>query len=97
MNNMCCNITGWNKIRNSILDRDNFNCRMCTEENNLHVHHIDYCRSNNESSNLVTLCRTCHSAIHRESYKPFEHEDYPAPWEKSNPEAFDEFNQEVAW
>jgi len=72
-------IDGWAKIRKKILDRDNYACRICCQYWDLHVHHIDYNRENNDSSNLVTLCPPCHAQVHRENYKPWEHEEDP-PW-----------------
>ena len=79
-------IPGWLHIRSRILDLDDYVCRICfvsTSYGPLHVHHIDYNRSNNEDSNLVTLCNTCHKQVHFESYKPSEHEDWPIPWKLS--------------
>lgn len=74
------NITGWKWIRKAIIERDNYICRICGNDENLHVHHIDSNRTNNNTSNLVTLCSDCHRAVHEERYKPWEHEDYPCPW-----------------
>lgn len=85
-------IPKWNKIRKSIIERDNYSCRICNKDYELHVHHIDYNRMNNSTSNLVTLCEPCHRAVHREGYKPW-NDDYPAPWEKK---AIDEYNQEYS-
>ena len=76
-------IPGWGSIRKEILERDRHRCRICGQDNvetKLHVHHIDYDRRHNETSNLVTLCMTCHSALHAEGYQPFEHPDWPIPW-----------------
>ncbi|HDY67403.1 MAG TPA: HNH endonuclease [Candidatus Scalindua sp.] len=27
----------------------------------LHIHHIDYNKQNNDFSNLISLCRSCHA------------------------------------
>lgn len=70
----------WRKIRQGILSRDNYACRICTQDWSLEVHHIDYNRRNNQSTNLVTLCDTCHRAVHREGYKPSENIGHPVPW-----------------
>jgi len=52
------------ELRLSIRERDGFECIICGEPENgnaHHVHHIDYNKTNNDPSNLVTLCRLCHS------------------------------------
>lgn len=89
---ICLKIKGWATIRKNILDRDNYACRICSKDYGLHVHHIDYGRTNNKESNLVTLCKWCHQAVHVEGYKPCDHEGYPTPWGKTA--SGDEFNQD---
>ena len=49
-------------------ERDDFTCRVCgiTEEEcgrELDVHHRDSDKTNNELSNLLSLCRSCHSTV----------------------------------
>lgn len=39
-------------------------CFMCGIMENLCVHHIDKDRKNNNGSNLMTLCMSCHGKIH---------------------------------
>lgn len=56
-------------LRKHIRNRDNRTCQMCqkTEKENgkrLDVHHIDYNKLNNDTSNLISLCPVCHSRIH---------------------------------
>ncbi len=51
------------QIRNKILKRDK-ECIKCSEKDDLVVHHIDKDKKNNVSSNLVTLCRICHTKLH---------------------------------
>lgn len=52
-----------------ILDRDNYICQHCkgkSKDKKLHVHHIVF-KSNggsNDESNLITVCKTCHTDIH---------------------------------
>jgi hypothetical protein len=61
----------WQKKRLEVLNRDDFKCQKCGDvETELNVHHIKY--STNEpwdepASNLITLCKDCHSII--ENYK----------------------------
>jgi hypothetical protein len=58
----------WNEqLRESIRERDGRVCQMpgCgkTEEENgekLHIHHIDYDKSNLDEYNLISLCMPCH-------------------------------------
>lgn len=83
------NIPGWIHIRKAILEMDDYMCRICFADSHIaqmHVHHIDYDRTNNKHSNLVTLCSVCHKAVHMENYKPFEHDDWPTPWNITRPE-----------
>ena len=52
-----------NEFKNQIRDRDKHICQICSTPENgraLDVHHIDYNKQNNASSNLIALCRTCH-------------------------------------
>lgn len=39
-------------------------CRRCASTGKLDVHHLDGNRSNNVTSNLETLCRSCHMHEH---------------------------------
>lgn len=47
------------QIRKSIRERDNYRCAVCKKYGN-EVHHIDYNVNNNESINLITLCKKHH-------------------------------------
>lgn len=55
-----------NTIRKSVLERDNYECRKCGEEDRsgkiLEIHHKDpfFKNKNNNLNNLITLCSTCH-------------------------------------
>ncbi len=51
------------ELKNKIRNRDNFICQTCGKKQNgrAHdVHHIDYNKKNNDPSNLITLCHSCH-------------------------------------
>ena len=54
------------RMRNRILKRDGYKCTTCSNEEALHVHHIDRDPTNNEPSNLITLCEDCHLKYHTE-------------------------------
>jgi len=47
------------KLKRSIKKRDNNICQICRKAGK-GVHHIDYNKENCDSSNLVTLCTSCH-------------------------------------
>jgi hypothetical protein len=57
--------TDWTKtLRISIRERDKYICKVCGEKQGdimHHVHHIDYEKKNCNPSNLITLCKSCHS------------------------------------
>ena len=52
----------WKETRMLTLKRDNYKCRRCGKEENLHVHHIISRRNhgNDMIENLITLCPSCH-------------------------------------
>ncbi len=53
---------GFNKkLKNKIKKRDSYSCQLCGKTEELHIHHIDYNKKNNEENNLITLCRKCHN------------------------------------
>ncbi|GAH15014.1 unnamed protein product, partial [marine sediment metagenome] len=47
-------------LKRKIRERDNYTCQLCGAEGK-DVHHIDYAKENCEPSNLITLCRSCHT------------------------------------
>lgn len=53
------------QLKDRIRIRDNYKCQLCKipelEFNRkLSIHHIDYNKKNNEESNLISLCNSCH-------------------------------------
>jgi 5-methylcytosine-specific restriction endonuclease McrA len=60
---------GFANTKAFVLDRDSYKCQHCkgkSKDKKLEVHHIIF-RSNNgsdEPDNLITLCKTCHDAVH---------------------------------
>lgn len=59
----------WQSKRQTILERDEFQCRDCGCPDRLNVHHKNYLapRGQERDTDLLTLCRWCHIARHRES------------------------------
>ena len=62
-------------LKRKIRKRDNHTCAICGEVwqigDRFHVHHINYCKTDNRSEDLITLCRDCHIKTNhnREYYK----------------------------
>lgn len=56
----------WDTIRERILERDRRACQHCGNMDDLTVHHIQPWAEtrDNSPSNLITLCRSCHSRVH---------------------------------
>ena len=60
---------GFENTKAMVLNRDNYTCQCCRgkhKDSKLEVHHVIF-RSNggsDEQENLVTLCHTCHKALH---------------------------------
>ena len=55
----------WNEIRKLVYKLDKWICQECGQKcgrkNGIACHHIDYDITNNDFSNLITLCTSCHS------------------------------------
>lgn len=54
------------KIRDYVLQRDNYSCRSCNKSDFIEVHHVvpRSTSRNHHPENLVTLCYKCHGMIH---------------------------------
>lgn len=63
----------WQRIRQRRLERDGYRCRTCHATKQLQVHHASYVWRGRlwligewlEMFDTITLCDTCHGAIHR--------------------------------
>lgn len=57
----------WRELRKKVLERDNYACNLCGEDGtaeSLEVHHTRYDRFGEEDgTELVTLCHSCHEAV----------------------------------
>ena len=63
------------ELKEQIRKRDQYRCQQCHRHQSelyrntkagvrkvrLDVHHIDYCKQNNNPENLISLCRNCHA------------------------------------
>ncbi len=57
--------SGWtHSLKKKIKLRDKNQCKLCNKRERLHVHHIDFTKSNHHPNNLITLCISCHRRIH---------------------------------
>jgi hypothetical protein len=68
----------WNKRRHEVYDRDNYKCQNCginggdDSDIEIHAHHI-VPKANggtHSKSNLITLCKQCHNAVHGDMIAP---------------------------
>ncbi len=59
--------TQYTTLKDAVVRRDSWKCRVCKTRNNLVVHHIVYRSHGGDDieSNLITLCDNCHNAIHK--------------------------------
>lgn len=66
----------WKEYRERILVRDNHTCKNCGSTKYLNVHHIKYIKGRKPweypEELLVTLCRNCHSKVHKIIDKQYE-------------------------
>jgi 5-methylcytosine-specific restriction endonuclease McrA len=59
----------WKAKRNQRLKLDNWQCQHCHSTEELTVHHQNYDRFGDEKMNdLLTLCESCHFAIHHPNH-----------------------------
>lgn len=61
----------YNNPKKQALERDKYKCQGndCKKTSNrLEVHHKDGNTSNNDLSNLITLCRSCHAREHGQTF-----------------------------
>jgi hypothetical protein len=61
-------------LKEQIRQRDNYHCQICevnqiSLDAKLDVHHIDLNKRNNDPSNLIAYCGTCHMKLHWRLWK----------------------------
>jgi 5-methylcytosine-specific restriction endonuclease McrA len=56
----------YDRLRQQVLERDNWRCQSCGRRDQLEVHHKTFRSSMGDDSgrNLITLCHGCHGIIH---------------------------------
>lgn len=62
-------------LKRSIRARDLYRCQICNIHESelttvLHVHHVDYDKTNSNPSNLISVCQRCHSTTNTVSKRP---------------------------
>jgi hypothetical protein len=62
------------ELKYEIRKRDAWICQLCGKTRSADVHHIDWDKMNNNTDNLIVLCRGCHSKHHHKSKKDIENE-----------------------
>jgi len=63
INQECKDVARFGGLRKKVFEATGY-CEMCNSIANLLVHHKDGDNTNNEMSNLVVLCRSCHLKTH---------------------------------
>lgn len=55
----------WPSLKKLVLERDNYECRVCGKKMSGQVHHIISRRlgGSDDVSNLITLCGRCHMVV----------------------------------
>jgi hypothetical protein len=56
-----------NDYRRKCLENKEERCGECGSDENIVVHHVDGDREHNELQNLLPLCRSCHTKVHRDN------------------------------
>ena len=60
----------WDEVRKKVLKRDGYKCKLCGDDEELHVHHITYENWGKEKKkDLTTLCKEHHKLFHRQNKK----------------------------
>jgi len=63
----------WQRKRLEIMQRDDFKCQLCKdEETTLNIHHKEYKNGNKpweyENDNFITLCKDCHLVLSKTNF-----------------------------
>jgi hypothetical protein len=56
----------WYNLKNLALKYSNYKCSKCDASENLNIHHLNYNNIGNEEiSDLITVCNSCHKEFHK--------------------------------
>ncbi len=57
----------YERLREQVLRRDGSRCQCCGSRSKLEVHHKEFRSQGGDDSeeNLISLCASCHSLVHR--------------------------------
>lgn len=56
-------------LKKKVYERDNYYCQLCMKKLKIpQTHHIDYNKTHNIVSNLISLCRSCHGKTNFNRY-----------------------------
>ena len=57
----------YEQLRDQVLRRDGWRCQSCGTRSGLEVHHKEFRSHSGDDSqeNLITLCTSCHNAVHQ--------------------------------
>lgn len=61
----------WRRTARKVYDRDGYVCQKCSENGELHAHHITPVSNGGAKynmNNLITLCKDCHGEVHSADY-----------------------------
>ena len=54
-----------NELKSKVKKRDNYTCQECGGKENLHIHHKNRNKKDNNIDNLICLCNKCHGKKHK--------------------------------
>lgn len=69
----------WKKLRKTAIHLANYRCQLCNSPFNLNVHHRKYPEKLGQESvtDLIVLCRVCHTSFHDAAPKHWEKKSIP--------------------
>ncbi|NTV23487.1 MAG: HNH endonuclease [Nanoarchaeota archaeon] len=56
-------LTEW--LKRQVYKRDGYKCMKCGSKDDVWIHHIDHDQTNNEMTNLISMCNRCNSKMYK--------------------------------